>query len=254
MSNRFAVVTGAGGDIGACCARRLAASGDLVLCVDRDLGRAETTAAAITGDGHRARAIRADAGAADFAQTVAAQAAAAGVVTAVVHALAYEEHTPADRLSSDSLELSLRVGPIAAFTLFQTLLTAGHLADGSALTVIGSLHASRAFAGCLGYNAAHGALAQVVRTLAHEWAGRGIRVNAVVPGWIHTGGEETLYGRELLIRVGGKLPLRRLGTPDDIADAVAFVSSARAGYISGAFLTVDGALDVSLARLPEESA
>jgi NAD(P)-dependent dehydrogenase (short-subunit alcohol dehydrogenase family) len=252
MSDTVAIVTGAGGGIGAGCAMALARS-RTVFCVDLARERADATSAAIQRAGGRAESVAADAGEPDFAARVLAAVTRAGVgtVSAVVHAVAYEEHVSAEDLTAASFLRSITVGPMAAFSLFRELLAGGALAPGAALTAIGSLHASLPFARCLGYNAAHGALAQVVRTLAHEWAGRGVRVNAVVPGWIRTPGEVTFYGGAALDAAATALPMRRFGTGDDVAAAVDFLSSERASYISGAFLTVDGALTVSLARLPE---
>jgi NAD(P)-dependent dehydrogenase (short-subunit alcohol dehydrogenase family) len=248
-----AVVTGAGGGIGAACARRLAVS-RTVICADLSAGRAAATAAAIAETGGHAEALTADAGAPGFAAGIRAAAQRAGPVTAVVHAVAHEDHAPAAELSAESLQRSLAVGPVAAFSLFRELLVSGALAPRAALTAIGSLHASLPFANCLGYNAAHAALTQVVRTLAHEWAGQEIRVNAVVPGWIRTPGEVALYGDDVLDSAGAALPFGRFGTADEVAAAVDFLCSAAAGYISGAFLSVDGGLGVSMARLPGVSA
>jgi NAD(P)-dependent dehydrogenase (short-subunit alcohol dehydrogenase family) len=247
-----AVVTGAGGGIGGACARALAGSHDRVICVDRDHGRAEETAGAIETAGGSALAITADAAdPAAFGELVAAAAAAAGQVRSAVHAIAHEEHVPALDLGLDSVRLSFTVGPLAAFAMFRALASTPGLPPGAAFTAIGSLHETHAFARCLGYNAAHGALGQVVRTLAHEWADRRIRVNAVVPGWIATPGEAAFYSEEQLARAGRALPFGSLGEVAQVARAVAFLSSPAADYISGSFLTVDGALSVSLARLPE---
>jgi NAD(P)-dependent dehydrogenase (short-subunit alcohol dehydrogenase family) len=222
-----------------------------VLCVDRDAQRAESTATEIQAAGASARVLRADVDSPGFAAQVSDTVRGWGTVTAAVHAIAHEVHAPAEQLSDDSVLRSFRVGPLAAFSLFRELLVGGSLASGSALTVIGSLHERLPFADCLGYNAAHGALGQVVRTLAHEWAGKRIRVNAVVPGWIHTPGEDALYGRDYLERTAALLPFGDFGTAEQVARAVAFLSSPQADYISGSFLTVDGALGVSLARLPQ---
>jgi len=252
MSDRVAIVVGAGGTIGGCCAVRLA-DRDLVLCADLNAERAGRTVDAIVRAGGRAEAVVADAAEAGFASQVTAAVPGGAVVTAVVHAVAYEEHVPSDKATRESLERSFAVGPLAAFTLFRDLRAAGHLRRGSALTAVGSLHATHPFANCLAYNAAHGALAQVVRTLAHEWAADGIRVNAVVPGWIRTDAEVAFYGEAHLDRVAGSLPLGRFGTGEDIAQAVAYLCSERAAYVSGSFLTVDGALGVSLARLTSGS-
>ncbi|SDS32301.1 SDR family NAD(P)-dependent oxidoreductase [Actinopolymorpha singaporensis] len=251
-SPTVAVVTGAGGGIGGACARALAGSHDTVICVDRDPDRAQETVAAIEQAGGSAVPLAADAAEPAFGEHVAAVAAAAGLVRSAVHALAHEEHVPALDLSLDSVRLSFAIGPLAAFALFRALAVAPTPPPpGAAFTVIGSLHEKHAFARCLGYNAAHGALGQVVRTLAHEWADRRIRVNAVVPGWVATPGEVALYGEEHLARAGKALPFGAMGDVGQVAAAVAFLSSPAAGYISGSFLTVDGALSVSLARLPE---
>ncbi|MFC9689427.1 SDR family NAD(P)-dependent oxidoreductase [Kribbella sp. NPDC056951] len=249
----LAVVVGAGGGIGGACARQLAEQYDTVLCVDRDLAAAERTVAEIAspsaqgadGVGPRAVALAADAADANFGVRVGAAAAEYGAVGCAVYAVAYEEHTPAVELSRESLLRSLTVGPVGAFEFFRGLTPA----EGASYIAIGSLHETQPFAKCLGYNAAHGALGQVVRTLAHEWADRGIRVNAVVPGWIATPGEEVFHGAEALKAAGELLPFGRHGRPEEIAAAVGFLASEAAGYISGSFLTVDGALSTSLARL-----
>jgi NAD(P)-dependent dehydrogenase (short-subunit alcohol dehydrogenase family) len=249
MSEQVAVVVGAGGTIGGACAIRLAASRDRVLCVDLSGDRARRTVDTIVSAGGRADGVVTDAAAPDFADVVTAAVPEDAVVTAVVHAVAYEEHIPSDKATRESLERSFAVGPLAAFMLFRSLRAAGRLGRGSALTAVGSLHATYPFANCLAYNAAHGALAQIVRTLAHEWAADGIRVNAVVPGWIRTDAEVAFYGAAHLDRVAGSLPFGRFGTGNDIAEAVAYLCSEQAAYVSGSFLTVDGALGVSLARL-----
>ncbi len=258
----LAVVVGAGGGIGGACARQLAEQYDVVLCVDRDLAAAERTAEEIrslhapqgvapdgvmSGDGAAPRAVALAGDAADpgFGRMVGEAAAELGVVGCAVYAVAYEEHTPAVELTRESLVRSLTVGPVGAFEFFRGLTPV----EGASYVAIGSLHETQPFANCLGYNAAHGALGQVVRTLAHEWAERGIRVNAVVPGWIATPGEEVFHGAEALEAAGRLLPFKRHGRPEEIAAAVGFLASEAAEYISGSFLTVDGALSTSLARL-----
>jgi NAD(P)-dependent dehydrogenase (short-subunit alcohol dehydrogenase family) len=251
VTERLAVVVGAGGGIGGACARALAAGRDGVLCVDLSAANVARIATTITQAGARAYPLLADAAAEDFSARVLNALPVGAHVTAAVHAVAYEEHRPALEVSRQSMLRSFAAGPLAAFTVFRDLLRSDALAPGAALTAIGSLHATYPFADCLGYNAAHGALAQVVRTLAHEWAGRGVRVNAVVPGWIRTDAEVEFYGVQHLDRVSGSLPLGRFGSADDIAHAVEFISSDRASYVSGSLFTVDGALSASLARLTD---
>jgi NAD(P)-dependent dehydrogenase (short-subunit alcohol dehydrogenase family) len=248
----IAIVVGAGGEIGAACAVSLAAGHELVLCVDRNEEAARATADHIRTLGGTAKIVVVDASSSDFAGSVVSAARALGTVRSVVHAIAHEEHASAREIGIDSVQRSLLLGPVAAFALFRGLYTSRALAAGAALTVIGSLHATHAFANALGYNLAQAALAQLVRTLAHEWAAGGVRVNAVVPGWIRTRGESAMYGDAHLDAAGAQLPMGRFGTSEDIASAVAYLSSAEASYVSGSFLTVDGALGASLATLPGE--
>ena len=254
MSDRVAVVVGAGGDIGGACAHRLARTHDVVLCVDRDAARAESTASSVLARGGRAEALAADAADDSFPDAVRVAALMLGRTASIVHAVAHEEHAAAVDVSRQSVVHSLAVGPVAAFCLFRAFVAGDALAAGASLVAIGSLHATVAFPDCVGYNAAHGALAQIVRTLANEWAPQRIRVNAVVPGWVRTAGEAGLYGADHLDRVAPLLPLGRFGTADEVAAAVGFVCSDDARYISGSFLTVDGGLATSLARLPGAAA
>jgi len=250
MSDRVAVIVGAGGDIGGACAHRLAGTHDVVLCVDLDAARAESTAKSVLARGGRAETLVADAADDGFPDAVRAGALALGRTASVVHAVAHEEHASAVDVSRSSVVQSLTVGPVAAFCLFRAFAAGDALAAGASLVAIGSLHATVAFPNCVGYNAAHGALAQVVRTLANEWAPRRIRVNAVVPGWIRTAGENGLYGADHLDRVAPLLPLGRFGTAEEVAAAVGYVCSDDARYVTGSFLTVDGGLAASMARLP----
>lgn len=252
VASRVAVVCGAGGGIGGECAARLAATRSMVLCVDREQKAAEATAQRIHEASGRAEIVVADAAEETFAATIAAAIQNADSVDAVVYALAHEEHTSAMDVSRESIERSLALGPVTAFCVFRELLVTGRLVEGAALTAIGSLHAELPFRDCLGYNAAHGALKQVVKTLAHEWARHHIRVNAVVPGWIRTPGESRFYDDAQLNEAGRRLPFGRFGSEADIAAAVDYLSSPAAAYVSGSFLTVDGALAVSLARLDSE--
>ena len=128
-SDRVAVVTGAGGDIGGACARRLAMAADVMVCVDRDAERTQSTVDGISSLGGRAVALVADADADEFGAEVARVVAPLGSVRAVVHAIAFEEHRPAAQLTTDSLRRSFAVGPVAAFSLFQQLHAAGCLAS-----------------------------------------------------------------------------------------------------------------------------
>ena len=93
------------------------------------------------------------------------------------------------------------------------------------------------------YSAAKAAVVGLTRATAREWGPRGVRVNAVAPGWIETDLSEPLRERkEFREQTLADIPLGRWGQPEDIAEAAAFLLSPQAAYITGECLTVDGGL------------
>lgn len=94
------------------------------------------------------------------------------------------------------------------------------------------------------YNGAKAAVNQMTRTWALELAPHGIRVNAIEPGWIDTPGERSFATEDQLREEAAKLPLARLGRPEEIAKAVAFLVSEDAAYITGSILRVDGGISL----------
>lgn len=110
------------------------------------------------------------------------------------------------------------------------------------IVTIGSVLAHIPYVNSSPYNGAKAAITQMARTWALELAPHGIRVNTVEPGWIDTPGERNFATEEQIREEGARLPLGRLGRPDEIAKAVAFLVSEDASYITGSTLRVDGAV------------
>ncbi|MEU5219617.1 SDR family NAD(P)-dependent oxidoreductase [Streptomyces sp. NPDC020807] len=235
------LVTGAARGIGAATARRLAAEGARVLVTDVDEDAARETASEIPG----AEALRCDV--ADPASVEAAVAYAVkafgGLDVLVNNAFApvVPDHELFEDDPDDSWTGQLDVTLMGAVRCSRAALP--HLAAAGgrgAIVSIGSVNAEADF-GNHAYSAAKAGLASFTRTLAGDAAPRGVRVNQINPGTVATRG---WAGREAdLAALGSRAyPLGRVGTPEDIAAAVAFLASRDAAWITGTVLRVDGGL------------
>ncbi|MFG2329428.1 SDR family NAD(P)-dependent oxidoreductase [Streptomyces sp. NPDC048604] len=235
-----ALVTGAARGIGAATAHRLAAEGATVLLADVDLAAAEETAAGIP----RAVALRCDVG--DRASVEAAVGYAAerfgGLDVLVNNALArvVPADGPFEDEPDDAWTQSLSVTLMGAVRCARAALPLLAASGRGAIVNIGSVNAEQDF-GNHAYSAAKAGLGSFTRTLAGEAAPRGVRVNQINPGTVATRAWE---GRqeELDALARRVYPLGRVGRPEDIAAAVAFLASADASWITGTTLRVDGGL------------
>jgi NAD(P)-dependent dehydrogenase (short-subunit alcohol dehydrogenase family) len=112
--------------------------------------------------------------------------------------------------------------------------------DGGSIIMIGSVSGTRPSPGTAAYGAAKAGLHHLVTSLAIEWAPK-VRVNTVVPGFVATDGSLPHYGDAgAVAAVAAGVPLGRMATPDDVADACLYLASPRAAYVSGASLTLHG--------------
>ncbi|MFF1833773.1 SDR family NAD(P)-dependent oxidoreductase [Streptomyces sp. NPDC058231] len=236
------LITGAGQGIGAATARRLAAEGARVLVTDLDGGRAERAAAAIRKSGATAEALACDVG--DRAAVEAAVARTVEVFGSldvlVNNAYSCTPDVPlfedeTDETWQRDLDATL-TGPYrCSRAALPHLVASGR----GAIVNIGSVNGEQDF-GNHAYSAAKAGLGSLTRTLAGHAGPRGVRVNLITPGTIRTDAWE---GREAeLDRVSPLYPLGRVGEPDDIAAAVAFLASSDASWITGTTLRVDGGL------------
>jgi glucose 1-dehydrogenase len=115
---------------------------------------------------------------------------------------------------------------------------------GGSIVVISSPHAVLAIPTAMAYNMSKAAIDHMARTAAIELAPHRIRVNIVHPGWIDTPGERKFFTDEQIAAGGAKLPWKRLGRPDEIGKAVAYMSSDDADYMTGSTVTVDGGVSL----------
>ncbi|GAA0484199.1 SDR family NAD(P)-dependent oxidoreductase [Streptomyces olivaceiscleroticus] len=245
-----ALITGAGRGIGAATARRLADEGAGVLVTDLNGDRAEEAAAEIRKNGGTAEAWPCDVADRDAVESAVARAADCfGRLDVLVNnALSCHPDTPAiEDQPDDTWQRDLDITLTGAFRCARAAMP--HLAAAGgrgAIVNIGSVNAEQYFTNHA-YSAAKAGLASLTRTLAVQNAARGVRVNLVHPGTVHTPNWD---GREdVLERAAPVYPLGRVGEPEDIAAAVAFLASSDASWITGVALPVDGGLLVSNAAL-----
>lgn len=243
LSGKVALVTGAGRGIGRGCARQLARAGADVVANDRpgspDLADA---VAEFRGLGRTCHGVEADVSARAGCERLLAEALShAGQIDVLVSNVAVSMRAAFLDCDPAAFERTIAGTLTAGFHLAQ--LVARHLVERNAagkLLFISSVQATMPTAGTVAYSAAKAGLNQMMRTIAVELADHRINVNAIAPGWIDTPGERKTFSDDFIVREGNSLPWGRLGTPDEIGQAAAFLVSDEAGYITGSVLEVDG--------------
>jgi NAD(P)-dependent dehydrogenase (short-subunit alcohol dehydrogenase family) len=248
LEDRIALVTGAGAGIGRAIAETFAREGALVAVADRDQDAAKEVAEAIVKANGAASAHALDVTDTSQVKVLMDEIGASHerldvlVNNAGVGARADFRHLSDeawDRVWKTNLDGTVR----CAREAFDLLKASGR---GSVIN-LSSVMATKHTRQMAVYSATKGAVSALTRSLAVEYAPYGIRVNALVPGYVET----ALIGRYISNPMIAKAlltqtPLRRFGTPQDIANAALFLASDEAGYVTGASLNVDGGMATTL--------
>jgi len=238
LGDKRVLIAGAGG-FGAAIARAYAQAGATAYVIDSDndrLRKLRDEVDRVIGTGSYDVSAKAQCEAA-----VAAAASELGGLDAFVHAVGVNRRVPVDQITQDDWDTILQVNAASGLWLGRCAAALMRASGGGRMVFISSVSGSLAHPHHGAYAASKGALNQLVRAMAQEWAGLRIGVNAVAPGYAHTSLTEAYCsapGRlaELLSRI----PAGRLATPEDVAAATLFLSSPRSSYITGQVLYVDG--------------
>jgi NAD(P)-dependent dehydrogenase (short-subunit alcohol dehydrogenase family) len=236
----LAVVTGAAGGIGTAIARRLSAAGSPLLLVDLDPG-VEESAADLRAEGADARPCVADVtGSAGRGAVTAAVRDSGTGVAALVNNAGINRDARVEAMSEEQFATVIAVNLLAPIQLTADL--GGELLDGSSVINMSS-RASLGNLGQVNYATSKAGLVGFTRALAQKLAPR-VRVNAIAPGLIATPMTEGMPER-VLSKLVARIPAGRIGTPDDVAELVAFLASPASSYVTGQLIVTCGGRSVA---------
>jgi gluconate 5-dehydrogenase len=241
LNGRRALVVGAGG-LGGASAVSLAAQGASVALVDVDEANLESVAKAVKEAGGAVETVVADLSSPGRCRAAVDEAVArVGRLDIFVHAVGRNVRRPVLDLGDGDWDDLVRLNLSTAYWLGQAVGRLMVEAGYGRMVFVSSVSGLLAHPDHAPYAATKGGLNQLCRVMAREWAPSGVTVNAVAPGYIETDMTRDHLdkdgNREALVRL---VPAKRLGVPEEVADAVTFLASDRAGFVTGHVLYVDG--------------
>ena len=245
MQERAALVTGASQGIGRACALGLARSGVQVICAARSLNKLEAVAEEIRAEGGRAGVVQLDLGDSGSiaAAAKAAEEQADGVISILVNNAGVTRDSLAMRMSAEDWNTVIQTNLTGAFLLTQALMRPMVRQRWGRIINIASVVGQTGNPGQANYVASKAGLIGLTKSLALELASRNITVNAVAPGFIETAMTAALSDKQRTA-ILDKIPLGKIGDPNDVAAAVSYLASDGAAYVTGHILSVNGGMYV----------
>ncbi|NBX20637.1 MAG: SDR family oxidoreductase [Betaproteobacteria bacterium] len=243
FAGKVVVITGGGSGIGRCTAHELAALGATVALIGRKPEKLEKAAAEITEDGGKVSQHVCDIRNEDAVKAcVAAIVAQHGRIDGLVNNAGGQYMTPLEAISAKGWEAVINTNLTGGFLMARECFSQSMSKHGGAIVnIVADMWGSMPGMGHSG--AARAGMVSFTETAATEWAGRGVRVNAVAPGYIASSGMDH-YPPEMgpmLREMATTVPLGRFGTEAETSAGIVFLLSPAAAFISGTTLRIDGA-------------
>jgi meso-butanediol dehydrogenase / (S,S)-butanediol dehydrogenase / diacetyl reductase len=249
LTGKVAVVTGAGHGIGRACARRLAQEGAHVVLVDRRAEAAEESAEILRGEGLASSTEACDVSDPDQVADLTRGVLGAHGRIDILHNNA-GVLIPGTALTQtlEEWDLHYAVNVRGMLLVTRAFIPAMQEQRSGVIVNTASISGMIGEPNLVAYNSSKGAVINLTRQLAVEYARDGIRVNCVCPGWIDTGFNDPIFDQagmdsaQIAAMVDQWVPMNRQGTAEDVAPSVAFLCSDDAAYITGQTLVIDGGL------------
>lgn len=247
LSGRNVLITGSSKGIGAGCAVEMAREGaNVAINYHSSPSDADSVAEQARSFGVQAITLQGDVASRERVEEMISETAAAfGSLDVFVSNAVYSDRQLMLEADLEGFRRTIDVGMWGAFYgVRAAALQMVKQGQGGSIVVISSPHAVIPVPTAMAYNMAKAAIDHMARTAAIELAEHRIRVNIVHPGWIDTPGERKFFSEEQLAEGAKSLPWKRLGRPDEVGKAVAYVASNDAEYMTGSTLTIDGGVSL----------
>ena len=242
FDGKVAVVTGAARGIGRAIAEKLAREGADVAVCDLQVEWLAETVAAVQGLGRKALPLAVDVGDGETVNACITEVVKVfGKVDIMVNNAGITKDTLLVRMSDDDWDAVLRVNLKGTFLFSRAVAKVMMKQRSGAIVNIASVIGLIGNAGQCNYAASKAGVIALTKSTAKELASRGVRVNAIAPGFISSKMTDAL-SQEVRDKMLANIPLARFGEPEDIAKAVAFLASDEAGYVTGQELSVNGGM------------